>query len=412
MKSHLDQIMAARNLDAFLVLGDSGGNPVMNYLTAGAHLEQALIFKQRGGPLTLIHGSMERDTAAQTGLVLIERDQHYNRNQLLKEHQGDRLAAEVAYLRKVVQDQKLHGRLGIYGMQDAGAAYMLLNMLNDSLIETQIVGEFGDTLFSLARETKDDRELTDLREAGRLTSMILGEVQEFLQQRAVRRNDETLLRADGEVLTIGDVKAFIRSRVFAHGMSEDHGNIFSLGRDAGVPHNSGDPAAPLRLGQSIVFDFFPQVASGYFHDVTRTWSLGYATDEVQLAWDQCKEIFDQVMGNLRLGTHCRDYQLQVCDYFESKGHPTARSHPGTHVGYVHSLGHGLGLNIHEEPRLSHATGNETRLQPGHVVSVEPGLYYPERGFGVRIEDSVAFTEAGELINLTSFPYDLVLPMRQ
>ena len=68
------------------------------------------------------------------------------------------------------------------------------------------------------------------------------------------------------------------------------------------------------------------------------------------------------------------------------------------------------MDVHEEPRLSHAAGNDTLLQPGHVVSVEPGLYYPDRKLGVRIEDTVAFTEAGELVNLTDFPYDLVIPM--
>jgi Xaa-Pro aminopeptidase len=101
----------------------------------------------------------------------------------------------------------------------------------------------------------------------------------------------------------------------------------------------------------------------------------------------------------------------TCDYFAAQGHPTPLSHPGTHVGYVHSLGHGIGLDIHEEPRLSSSAGNATVLQAGHVFSVEPGLYYPDRGFGVRIEDSVAFTEAGELINLTDYAYDLVIPMR-
>ena len=171
----------------------------------------------------------------------------------------------------------------------------------------------------------------------------------------------------------------------------------ALNRYAAVPHNAGDVDMPMRLGQSIIFDIFPQVASNYFHDLTRTWSLGYATDEVQEAWDQTKEIFDQVMGSLALGVPCRDYQIKTCEYYASKGHPTPMSAPGSHEGYVHGLGHGIGLDIHEGPSLSHAAGNDTVLQPGHVFSVEPGLYYPARGFGVRIEDSVAFLESGELI---------------
>lgn len=247
-----------------------------------------------------------------------------------------------------------------------------------------------------------------MREAGRLTCLVMGETRDFIQEHSVR--DGVVMKNGKEALTIGDVRQFIRARLSLYGMAEDHDTIFAQGRDAGVPHNRGNDAAPLRLGEPIVFDFFPMTSKGYFHDITRTWCLGYAPPQVQEAWDQCKEIFDQVMGSLAVGQPCRAAQELVCDYFEAKGHPTVRTQPGTHEGFVHSLGHGLGLDIHEEPRLSHAVGNDTVLQPGHVVSVEPGLYYPDRGFGVRIEDTVAFTEAGELVNLTDFPYDLVIPM--
>ncbi|HXF61631.1 MAG TPA: M24 family metallopeptidase, partial [Caldilineaceae bacterium] len=126
---------------------------------------------------------------------------------------------------------------------------------------------------------------------------------------------------------------------------------------------------------------------------------------------QCKEIFDEIMGSLAVGQSCRELQIRTCRYFESKGHATPLSHPGNHEGYVHSLGHGIGLDIHEGPSLSAAAGNEKLLQPGHVFSVEPGLYYPSRGFGVRIEDSVALTKDGTLLNLSDYPYDLVIPMK-
>lgn len=408
MKRELDRLMADRNLDALLVMGDSGGNRTLNYLTGGAHLENALVVQRRGGPLTLIHGLMERDNAAATGLALVDRDARYNSFDLLRKHDGNMLEARADYLAQVVRDQGLNGRLGIYGMVDAGQAYALLNRLNQ-MIDGEIVGEFGETLFSRARETKDDAEIAEMREAGRLTCIVVSEVQEFIQSHGTR--GEVVVRRDGEPLTIGDVKAFIRTRQLHHGLVEDHQCIFAQGRDAGVPHNAGDPAMPLRLGQSIVFDIFPTVPSGYFHDMTRTWSLGYATDKVQQAWDETKVIFDRLMAGIAVGRPCRDYQIETCEYYESLGHRTPLSYPGTQEGYVHSLGHGVGLDIHEEPRLSHAAGNHNVLQPGHVVSVEPGLYYPERGFGVRIEDTVAFTEAGELVNLTHFPYDLVVPMK-
>ena len=409
MKADLDRLMAERNLDALLVLGNSTGNPVMNYLTGGQMLERALVVKRRHGPLTLIHGGMERDNAAATGLTLVDRDAKYDQFAYLRQHEGNLLAAEVAYLSDVIRDEQLTGNLAIYGMYEAGAALALLNLLQDRLVETDIVGEFGATLFSLARETKDNWEIEQMRLAGQRTGVVVGEVSEFLQGHTVR--GDSLVRADGELLTIGDVKTFTRSRVFAHGMSEDH-HIFAQGRDAGVPHNAGTADMPVRLGQSIIFDIFPTIESGYYHDMTRTWCLGYAPDEVLAAWEESTAIFDHLLATMRVGQRCRDLQEATLDFFEARGHATARTVPGGHLGYVHSLGHGVGLDIHEEPRLSIATGNDTLLQPGHVVSVEPGLYYPDRGFGVRVEDTVAFLEDGTLVNLTQFPYDLVIPMRR
>ncbi len=409
MKQDLDRLMAERNLDALLVLGNSGGNPVMNYLTNGAHLERALVVKRRGGPLTLIHGGMERDTAAATGLHLVDRDARYNMMAYLQAHEGNRLAAQVDYLSDIVRDEALRGRLGVYGMMDAGEALSMLNLLQDRVEGTEIVGEYGDSLFALARETKDDAEIAAMAEAGRLTAQVVGDTQEYVRGHAVR--GDRIVKADGEPLTIGAVKAFIRSRIYALGMEEDHGTIFAQGRDAGVPHNSGTPDMPMRLGQAIVFDIFPRIGGGYFHDMTRTWSFGYATDEVQATWDQVKEIFDITMAAAQAGFPCRDLQAMTLDYFEAKGHPTARTHPGGHEGYVHSLGHGVGLDVHEGPNLSIAAGNHTLLQPGHVVSIEPGLYYPERGYGVRVEDTIAFQQNGTRLNLTDFPYDLVVPMK-
>lgn len=408
MKADIDALMAERDLDGFLVMGNAHGS-VMRYLTGGAFLEGALLLKAKDGPLTLIHGGMERDTAQATGLKTINREERFNRYELLQKHGGDMLAANADFVAQAMESVGLRGRVGVYGMDEVGAALALIGQVSQMVEDIELVGEYGETLFNSARETKDDKELAELARAGRLTCQIIGELQEYIQSQRVR--NETLIRADGEPFTIGDVKAFIGERLYANGMQEDHGNIFAQGRDAGVPHNHGNPAMPLRLGQSIVFDFYPTVNTGYYHDVTRTWSLGYATDEVLAAWEACKTVFDRVMGSLAVGRNARDYQIMACDYFESQGHKTVRSHPGAQEGFVHSLGHGIGLDIHEDPRFTHLESNTTVLKPGHVITIEPGLYYPDRGYGVRIEDAVAFNENGDLIWLTNYPYDLVIPMK-
>jgi Xaa-Pro aminopeptidase len=98
---------------------------------------------------------------------------------------------------------------------------------------------------------------------------------------------------------------------------------------------------------------------------------------------------------------------------EARGHPTIGSNPTTTSGYVHSLAHGVGLHIHEAPSFSDVPGNEARLEPGMVLTIEPGVYYPERGFGVRIEDCVWLNPANMKFEaLANYKKDLVIPIRE
>ena len=113
--------------------------------------------------------------------------------------------------------------------------------------------------------------------------------------------------------------------------------------------------------------------------------------------------------SFRVNMPAKAMQMAVQDYLESKGHKTSRSHPGTNEGYVHGLGHGVGLKIHERPSISHLS--EDKLVAGNVITIEPGVYYPDRGFGVRIEDMVYIADDGQLVTLTDFHKELVLPLK-
>ncbi len=351
---------------------------------------------------------MERDNAGRTGFNLVDRDQKYNPYSLVQKHEGNALAARCDYLLQVLSDFKLRGRIGFYGQADMGATHLLLNSLAVRLEDSEICGEFDESIFTVARETKDTDELAELAELGRSTCLVVDEVKNFLQMHAVQ--EDVLLKADGTPLTIGDIRQFLRSRLQIQGLVEDHSTIFAQGAESAVPHNAGSNSTILRLGEPIIFDIFPRGESGYFHDMTRTWCLGYAPDHVVEAWEQTKSLFDLVMSKFQPGMPCRELQEIACDHYENLNHKTLRSHPGTHEGYVHSLGHGIGLNVHEGPNLSLRAGNDTLLQPGHVITVEPGLYYPNPGYGVRIEDAVALDSMGELQYLTQYSYDLVIPM--
>jgi Xaa-Pro aminopeptidase len=153
------------------------------------------------------------------------------------------------------------------------------------------------------------------------------------------------------------------------------------------------------------------MGGGYFYDFTRTWSLGYATPKSQQLYDQVFSAYNRVVEKLALNTKFKDYQEIICDIFESYGHATPRTNKAPLDGYIHSLGHGVGLNIHERPWSGLTASNDNLLKPGVVMTVEPGLYYPEENMGIRIEDTYWVRPDGMIELLAEFPYDFVLPMK-
>ena len=172
--------------------------------------------------------------------------------------------------------------------------------------------------------------------------------------------------------------------------------IVAGGRQACDPHERG--FGPLRAHEPIVIDIFPRSQkTGYFGDITRTVVRGRASEAVRRLYDTVyqgqKIAFRKFRANLPTG----DAHRAVQEFFEQQGYKTRRRH-GRMEGFFHGTGHGLGLEIHESPRVgANSTG---KLQPGHVVTVEPGLYYPEIG-GVRLEDVALVTNNGAR-NLTRF----------
>ena len=117
------------------------------------------------------------------------------------------------------------------------------------------------------------------------------------------------------------------------------------------------------------------------------------------------------MGELKVNGYCPDFQDRTCELFEALGHKTIRQDYGLKEGYIHSLAHGLGLNVHERPWFGYNAGEKDILAPGSVVTIEPGLYYPEEGMGCRIEDPVWVKPDGKIEILVEYPHDLVLPMK-
>ena len=412
MKSDLDALMQTKNLDAILVIGNTTHNPPMYYLTGGGHVSAATLIKKRGGEAVLFCNDMERDEAAKSGLKVIPYGT-YNYETFLKEAFGDPALASAIRYKFMFTDQGVHGRVGIYGHTDLGSAFAVFPHLQKLMPEFELVGETrDDSLFMKAMETKDEAEVARIRQMGKITTQVVGRVADYLTGCEVR-DDEVLLKEDDSPLTIADVKSRIDLWLAELGAENPEGTIFAIGRDAGVPHSTGTPTDLLRLGQTIVFDIYPcEAGGGYFYDFTRTWSLGYATPAAQKLYDEVKATYDKVTENLDLNAPFKDYQRLVCEEYEKNGHKTPLNTPAPMDGYVHSLGHGVGLNIHERPWSGLSASEDNILKPGVVFTSEPGLYYPEKGLGVRIEDTYWVRPDGRMEILAEYPYDFVLEMKR
>ena len=406
MRSDLDRLMQERDLAGMVVFAHDRYSLAMHYVT-GQKIHYGMYVRAAEGRAHLIHDPMERDQAALAGCEHSSFAQH-GVNQLI-ETEGHPARGFGRLMAETCATLGMRGPVAFFGDLPAGFAHTMLNRalaLNPDLK----VDEGNPDILTVARTTKDETETAAICRAARGTVAALARLRAFL---AGLRRDGEHFRADGTArVTLGDLRRLLQTEFLAHGLAEDGESIVSQGRDAGVPHNRGNDADPLTAGQPVIVDIFPGEAGGGYHsDVTRTYCMGRAPDPLRRLYDDVHDAFRGALDTLAVGRPCRAYQEGVQDLFEKRGHATLRTSETTQDGYVHGLGHGVGLAVHEAPRLGGPPSNIQTLEPGMVITVEPGLYYPSQGMGVRIEDLVLVRADGTFENLTPAPYELVIEPR-
>ena len=401
MRSDLDRLMQQRGLAGLVVLAHDRYCPAMHWCT-GQKIHHGIYFRTADGRAHLVADPMERDQAALAGCEWSTYAQHgFLAMVKSAESQAQALAQLMANIAGTLW---LEGTVAFAGESSLGYAYTILSHLLSIAPGLSVDAQQPDVI-SQAMATKDDAELEPIRRASRGAMAAMERVRDYLA--SLRPGNGALTDGTHAVVTLGHVRALIHRTFAEHGLAEDGESIVAQGRDAGVPHNRGNDAEPVRAGQSIIVDIFPGEAGGGYHtDMTRTFCVGPAPAPLKAMYADCRTAFDVAMSALKPGELCRSFQDITCDVFEGRGHATLRSAPGTEEGYVHSLGHGVGLAVHEGPRLGGGDSNTVTLAPGHVVSVEPGLYYPSKGMGCRIEDLVVVRADGRIENLTPFAYEL------
>ncbi|MBF0285896.1 MAG: aminopeptidase P family protein [Magnetococcales bacterium] len=245
------------------------------------------------------------------------------------------------------------------------------------------------------RAIKRPDEVAAVEEALRITGE--GMAAGIALIRAATLAPDGALRLDGEPLTSERVRGEIDATLIRQGASPDH-TIVSGGVQGADPHERG--SGPLFAHQSIILDVFPRVQrTGYFGDMTRTVCRGEPPERTRRAWEAVRQAQERAFGMIRAGVSGKAVHDAVTETLDQAGFPTGTDPAsGRQTGFFHGTGHGLGLEVHESPRISR---RDQTLEAGHVVTVEPGVYYPDWG-GVRLEDVVLVTETG-CRNLTAVP---------
>jgi Xaa-Pro aminopeptidase len=388
MLRDLDTLMASRSIDVVVVPMHEAMHPAFRWLTRGAKVTRGYAIKRAGAEPVLVTYPMEREEAAATGLTV-------------------RLAHEFGsgeIFRKLISPAAAYAELFDVMLRELGAAgtvaffgnlpFQLYHGIALHLGERgwRVHRSDGEDLIQLARKRKEPWEVEAIRSVGARTEEVVDEVRTILREATV---DGQRVLHGGRPLTLGDLKAVVSAGIARRGMIEDHDTILSQGRDAAIPHSRGEAAAPVRPSLPIVLDIFPaDRASGYFFDLTRTFCVGPVPPELRRLHGDVLEAFQMAAAAMKPGTTAASYQRMVCEFFEAKGYPTTRTDPRTLEGYVHGLGHGVGLEIHERPSFSLSEGIPEPIESGDIVTIEPGLYFPDRELGVRIEDTFVVEESG------------------
>jgi len=375
--------------DAVLIYGDSFRSADMRHAVP-LGVPDPFLYAEQNGTRHVVANSMEAARLSELGLFDVHIHEDYGIDELIESGLDAReLTAQLA-LRAVAS----------LGLERATVPENFPVWLADRLRADGVELDGDQDLFDDRRRAKTEAQIAGMRRAQHAAEAAMDACRELLRRSEIH-GDQLLL--DGEQLTVERVKADMNAAFAAHDTTADE-FIVAPGAQGAVGHDMG--SGPILAGVPLIVDIFPRDnASAVYTDMTRTFVVGDVPDDV-LEWHRlCKEALDRVVAEIRPGVVGRALFDVTCDIFEAAGEPTQRTKKSGQTlvdGFFHGLGHGVGLEVHEEPGMGRLS--KKPLVAGDAVTVEPGLYRAGYG-GVRLEDIVLVTENGAEV-ITDYPYDL------
>lgn len=367
--------------DNLLIVADSDRDADMLY-AVGMFVPDPFIYLRLRGKCHVVMNDLEIDRARKDAKHCKIISRSHCAKQL--ERAGVKKISTARIIRFILRQKKI-SRLAVPASFPLGLA--------EELRSLKIKVKCRHGAFFPERARKSAEEVKRISAALMMAEVGLAEGIQALKNSKIGRNRKLIYR--NNPLTSEKLRAIIDTAILQAGGLANH-TIVAGGEQACDPHECGH--GRLRAGDPIVIDVFPRSQrTGYFGDITRTVVKGRASEALRKLYDTVERGQDIAFESMKHNAPTAEIHEQVRQLFVREGYKTGR-HNGRMQGFFHGTGHGVGMELHEAPRVGPAS--KDKLLAGHVVTVEPGLYYPNLG-GVRLEDMALVTTNGPR-NLTKF----------
>jgi Xaa-Pro aminopeptidase len=382
----ISETLANHKADAFLMVGDSSNSDMLYATHFSASDSFAYIQLKDGSELVLV-SDMEAGRAGMESRVPVVKtlkDCGY------MEKVKGRVDPALAYcdcLAELLQNNNVR-KIGV----PRDFPYFTAQTLKEEGFSIEAL----KSPFSQLRTCKNDAELSMVKSVQEACNTAMEKAVQLIHRSEIV---DGKLNYQGYDLTSKLVRKEIDLTLLEFGC-EAESTIVAGGKGSANPHWEGEGI--LMADEPVVIDIFPRSKSNrYFADMTRTVVKGTPSEKLVDMYETVLAAQEAAIAMVKPGIKCSEIHNVVCDIFEQKGHSTIRD--GSAVGFIHSTGHGVGLDIHELP---HVGNSDVELQAGNIITIEPGLYYPDVG-GIRIEDLLYVTEDGHE-NLTKMEKSFVV----
>jgi len=385
LREDLDAILAENDVEALLLYSDSYRDANIYYLTKFLAPDPFIFLKRVDADPVIVVNQMEYPRAQKQSIIKTVKSHldYYNYYlEILKNAKDPQLGA-LKFGAKIVE-------------KELGTGTKICVPHNFPVKAADVLREEGLTIKPMfgvvekARETKDVHEVEEIKAVQAVIEEVTTEAIELIANSDVSSNGT--LHFNGEPLTVSRIKSFFGSKLLENGCLPEEDIIVACGTKASDPHYVGELEDKLKADQPIILDSYPRsIQKRYWTDMTRTIVKGRASDKLKKMFDAVSEAKNASLDAIQSGALGNHVYNVCCDVLEKAGYETTRGGKKITKGMTHGLGHGVGLQIHESPRMSEFS--TAPLKAHSIVTVEPGLYDPKIG-GVRLEDIIEVTKTG------------------